>query len=43
VTTPAAFAAEYPFTLDAFQRDAIAAIDRGGRLQLWERIAGDTR
>ena len=29
MTTPAAFAAEYPFTLDSFQLDAIDAIDRG--------------
>ena len=29
MTTPAAFAAEYPFTLDTFQLDAIDAIDRG--------------
>jgi ATP-dependent RNA helicase HelY len=30
VTTPAAFAAEFPFDLDRFQLDAIDAIDRGG-------------
>jgi ATP-dependent RNA helicase HelY len=29
VITPAAFAAEFPFALDAFQLDAIVAIDRG--------------
>ena len=29
MTSPAAFAAEYPFTLDSFQLDAIDAIDRG--------------